>query len=67
MTTAPLIFTTRGNQPVADLREAVVWSRNDDEIICNVEHWIGDECVRRQCNVLKLRGESVLGQAAVIG
>jgi len=63
----PLIYTSRGNLPVADLREAVVWTQNENEIICAVEHWLGDECVRRQVNVLKLQGESVLGQAAVMG
>ena len=61
------IYTSRGNLPVADLREAVVWTQNENEIICAVEHWLGDECVRRQVNVLKLQGESVLGQAAVMG
>lgn len=38
-----------------------------DEIVCNVEHWQGDECVRRQVNIKKLKGESALGQAAVMG
>lgn len=65
--TDPLIYTSRGNLPVADLREAVVWTQNENEIVCAVEHWLGDECVRRQVNVLKLQGESVLGQAAVMG
>ncbi len=62
-----LIYTNRGNLPISDLREAVVWTQNDDEIVCAVEHWLGEECVRRQVNILKLKGESVLGQAAVMG
>ncbi len=63
----PLIHTSRGNLPVSDLREAVVWTQNDSEIVCAVEHWAGDECVRRQVNILKLQGESVLGQARHLG
>jgi hypothetical protein len=34
-----------------------------DEVICNIEHWQGDECVRRQVNIKKLQGESALGTA----
>ena len=67
MNEQPMIHTSKGNLPVADLREAVVWTQNDTEVVCNIEHWLGDECVRRQCNVLKLRGESVLGHARHLG
>ena len=111
--TEPLIYTARGNMPMSDLCEAVVWSDIEtplaqakatilskiaaleaamisgdgpqfhvammalkvaaeahvvlDEVVCNVEHWIGDECVRRQVNVKKLNGESATGEVAVLG
>lgn len=105
----PLIFTSMGNMPLDELREAVVWSDIEtplaqakatmlakiaaleaamaanngpqfyvammdlkaaaqshvlvDEIVCSVEHWIGDECVRRQVNIKKLNGEAATGAA----
>ncbi len=105
----PSIFTSRGNLPLADLRECVVWSDIEtplavakatmlkriaqleaamvagdgpafhiammalkaaaethvvlDEVVCNVEHWVGDECVRRQVNIKKLKGEVATGAA----
>jgi hypothetical protein len=62
----PLLYTSKGNLPVASLREAVVWTQNEDEIICAVEHWLDTECVRRQVNILKLRGENILGQSGVM-
>ena len=63
----PMIFTSKGNLPLVELREAVVWTDNPDETICAVEHWLGDECVRRQVNVFKRIGLETLAQAAVIG
>ena len=60
-TEVPLIYTSKGNLPTTDLREAVVWTDNADETICAVEHWLGDECVRRQVNIMKRTGNIVLG------
>ena len=61
----PLIYTNQGNLPISALREAVVWTRNEDEVVCAVEHWLGEECVRRQVNIMKLQGESILVEAGV--
>ena len=60
-TEVPLIYTSKGNLPTTDLREAVVWTDNADETICAGEHWLGDECVRRQVNIMKRTGNIVLG------
>jgi hypothetical protein len=57
----PLIYTSKGNLPVADLEEKVVWTDNADETICAVEHWLSGECVRRQVNIMKRTGNHVLG------
>ena len=61
MNEIPLIFTSKGNVPIESLTEKVVWTDNADETICAVEHWLGEECVRRQVNIMKRTGNSVLG------
>jgi hypothetical protein len=57
----PLIHTSKGNLPLDSLIEKVVWTDNEEETICAVEHWLGEECVRRQVNIMKRKGNSVLG------
>ena len=37
------------------------------EIVCNLEHWQGEECVRRAVNIKKLTGESSKSEAALMG
>lgn len=37
-----------------------------DEIYCWVEHYQGDELVRRECNLWKLTGEAAQGEVAVM-
>lgn len=63
--TEPLIYTTRGNLPVAQLEQRDVWTVNDDEVILASESWFEGECVRRQVHIKKLRGESALVEAGV--
>lgn len=63
MTETPLIYTSKGNLPIESLTEKVVWTDNDEETICAVEHWLDGECVRRQVNIMKRKGNSVLGTA----
>lgn len=58
----PLIYTSRGNLPLASLEERVVWTDNDQETICAVEHWIDGECVRRSPHIYIRQGLEVLGQ-----
>jgi hypothetical protein len=57
----PLIHTSKGNLPLDSLVEKVVWTDNEEETICAIEHWLGEECVRRQVNIMKRKGNSVLG------
>lgn len=57
----PMIYTTKGNLPLAGLRHATVWTDNADETILASELWQGDECVRREVHVYKRRGMEVLG------
>jgi len=61
MNETPLIFTSKGNLPIESLTETVVWTDNADETICAVEHWLDGECVRRQVNIMKRTGNSIMG------
>ena len=59
----PLIHTSRGNLPLATLRQAVVWTDNKDETICASELWDGEECMRREVHIYKRTGLETLAQA----
>ena len=61
MNDEPLIYTTKGNLAESSLTERVKWIDNEDETIINVEHWLGDECVKRAVHIYKRRGVSVAG------
>ena len=58
----PLVWTTRGNVPVAATEERVVWTDNAEETICAHEHWMDGECVKRSVHIYKRKGLEVLGQ-----
>lgn len=64
--TVPLIYTTKGNLPLLDLEQRVVWTDNDAETICASELWDGDECVRREVHIYKRQGLSTLSNAGVV-
>lgn len=49
-----------------ELVEKVTWTDNARETICSVEHWFGDECVRRASHILKHEGNSVLGSIGAL-
>jgi len=57
----PLIYTTKGNLPISELDQRVVWTDNADETICASELWLSDECVRREVHIYKRTGLSTLG------
>jgi len=61
MTFEPMIYTTKGNLPIASLDQRVAWTDNADETICASELWQGDECVRREVHIYKRTGLSTLG------
>jgi hypothetical protein len=50
MEKVPMIYTSKGNLPIADLQERVVWIETDIDTVCNWEYWLGDECVFRKCS-----------------
>ena len=61
-----MIFTALGNLPESDLTEKVTWVDNADETILNIEHWLGEQCVKRAVHIYKRRGESVIGNIGSI-
>jgi len=60
-TVEPLIYTTKGNLPIAGLDQRVVWTDGPEETVCASELWQGDECVRREVHIYKRTGLGVLG------
>ena len=60
----PLIFTAKGNLPVADLQEKVVWTDTPEQTTLAVEHWLGGECVKRAVHIYKRSG---LNLSAIAG
>jgi hypothetical protein len=58
----PIIWTSMGNMEESLLTQKVVWSDNDHETICQVEHWFEGECVKRACHVYLKEGANVLSQ-----
>lgn len=59
----PLIWTTHGNLPEADLRLEVVWSMEKDCIKVVKRYYLGEELVKEGADILSLRavtGETVI-------
>jgi len=60
----PLIYTIKGNLPLADLRQEVVWDVSDDKIIFTESYFLGDECVKKSAHVKFLTGVAMSGVTA---
>ncbi len=65
-TEVPLIWTSEGNLSLADLKQTVVWTDNENETICASEHWLGEKLVRREVHILKREGLSMAGAVGEI-
>lgn len=52
----PLIYTSKGNVPIASLRHAPHWEEHPDAIVFVDEYFLGDESVHRSANVLTKNG-----------
>ena len=50
----PLIYTSKGNLPIASLRHKTVRQDKGKNIVFAEEYWLGDECVKRAVHVLPL-------------
>jgi hypothetical protein len=66
MNDVPLIFTTKGNLPVADLTYKHEWQEDDNSIMLIEEYYLGDELVRRNVHARLKQGLQSLYQQASI-
>jgi len=62
--TQPLIFTSKGNLPLADLHHEVIWDVSNDKIIFTESYFLGDECVKQSSHVKFLTGVAMSGVTA---
>lgn len=60
----PLIWTTKGNLPVASLRYAVAWDVQEEYAKLTETYWLGEEIVRQSAHVYDKRGINAAGIAA---
>lgn len=58
----PLIWTTKGNVPIASLKYHHQWILSEDELVFVEEYFDGEEKVKRSVHVLKK-----IGVAALLG
>jgi len=60
----PLIYTSKGNLPIANLLYRQGWFESDSEISFIEEYWLGEEIVKRNVHTKLKRGlDSTLEQA----
>ena len=58
----PLIWTTKGNLPIQDLRYVTRWEQSDDYVKFVETYFLGDEVVKESCHVMMKNGASAIGQ-----
>lgn len=63
--TEPLIWTTKGNVPVAHLQQQVEWRVDPDKIIFVERYYLGEELVKESSHVKLLEGVSAEGAASI--
>ena len=65
MTDIPLIWTTKGNVPLASLRHEVEWKVLPDQVQFFERYYQGDELVKESAHVKILTGVSMSGEASL--
>lgn len=58
----PLIYTSKGNLPVKDLRYEHAWEDAKEYIKFTERYWLGDEVVKESAHVYQKRGLSMFGE-----
>lgn len=61
----PLIWTSIGNLPVADLRHEVEWKVSPEQIIFIESYYVGELLVKQSSHVKVLIGASAEGAATI--
>ena len=60
----PLIYTSKGNLPIANLQYRQGWFESESEISFVEEYWLGEEVVKRSVHTKLKRGlDSAIEQA----
>ena len=62
----PLIYTTKGNLPVADLEHRIEWRVTPENIIFIESYLLAGELVKQSSHVHILVGAAAIGDAADI-
>ena len=65
MSDTPLIWTTKGNLPIADLKHDVQWRIEPDQIIFTESYLLDGEVVKQSSHVRVLTGVAMSGAAAI--
>lgn len=60
----PLIWTTKGNIPLAGLRHEAEWRVSPEQVVFIERYWLGDEVVKESTHVKILIGAAAVGTAA---
>jgi hypothetical protein len=61
----PLIWTTKGNLPVASLHYEVSWNILKDQVQFHERYFQGDELVRENSHIKLLEGVAISGEASI--
>lgn len=61
----PLIWTTKGNLPLAQLRHETEWRVSEDCIVFVERYFLGEEMVKESSHVKVLHGVSADGTASI--
>lgn len=67
MSEIPLIFTTKGNIPVSELKQDVEWRFNAGCIVFIERYFLGDEMVKESSHAKLLSGVAAIGATGKIG
>lgn len=60
----PLIYTSKGNLPVASLRLETAWQDTPEYVTFRETYYLGDEVVKQSVHVLKRHGAAAQGEQA---
>lgn len=63
-TDEPLIYTSKGNLPIASLQYKSGWQDTEGALVFFEEYWLGEELVKRSAHALSkqgLTGQTVAG------
>lgn len=65
-TAEPLIWTTKGNLPVASLRYETAWHDDEKQVIFRERYYLDDELVRQNVHTLLREGQQATGEQAIL-